>query len=107
MTAIYLTDNNFDETVHSTKLPVLVDFWAPWCPPCRAMGPVVDELATDLDGQAIVAKVNIDEAPELARRYRVESIPAFAVIQDGDVKSQSLGASPKARLREQIEPFLQ
>lgn len=106
MSAINLNEQNFDQTVNDSKVPVLLDFWAPWCGPCRAMSQVVDELANDLDGRAIVAKVNVDEAKQLAGKFGVASIPAFAVVKNGEVQARTAGAMPKARLLSVLEPHL-
>lgn len=106
MSAIHLNDQNFDSTVSESKVPIVVDFWAPWCGPCQAMSKVIDELAEELDGRAIVAKVNVDEASAIAGRFGVASIPSFTVLKDGEVKAQTVGAMPKARLLSVVEPHL-
>ena len=106
MAAIHLNEQNFDKTVGEADVPVLVDFWAPWCGPCQAMSSVVDELAEELEGKAIVAKVNVDEASELAGKFGVASIPSFAVVKGGEVQAQTVGAMPKARLLSVVEPHL-
>ena len=106
MSALHVNDQSFAADVLQSDVPVLVDFWAPWCPPCRMMGPVVDELAGELAGKARVVKVNVDEAPQTARQFRISSIPGFAVVRDGQVKQQALGAMPKERLLSMLKPHL-
>ncbi|MGL4981449.1 MAG: thioredoxin [Treponemataceae bacterium] len=96
--AMAFTKENFDSEVLQSTSPVLVDFWAPWCGPCRAVGPVIDELATELSGKVKVGKVNVDEQPELASQYGVMSIPTLALIKNGKVEKQQAGALDKAGL---------
>ena len=103
MSAKQLNDAEFRAEIESTDLPVLVDFWAPWCGPCRAMGPVVDELAEDLAGKVSVVKVNIDEATETAREYGVTSIPTFAIVKNGNVQARFGGAMPKQKLLSHLD----
>ena len=98
MSALKVDDRSFQETVLNSTEPVLVDFWAPWCGPCRMMGPVVDELSSEVDGEAKVVKVNVDDASETAARYGIQSIPAFIVFQDGEVKEHVTGVLPKQSL---------
>jgi thioredoxin 1 len=91
--ALKLTDANFQSEVINSELPVLVDFWAEWCGPCKMIGPVIDQVATDLEGVAKVGKVNVDEARELAVKYNVRSIPLLLFFKNGEVKDQIVGAS--------------
>lgn len=103
--ALELTDANFEETIASGK-PVLVDFWAEWCGPCRMVGPIVEELAQDYDGKAIVGKVNVDENPEISSKYGVRNIPTILFFKNGEVVDKSVGAVPKNVLSEKIEKQL-
>ena len=91
--ALQFTDANFQSEVIDSDKPVLVDFWAEWCGPCKMIGPIIDQLATDLDGQAKVGKVNVDEARELAVKYGVRSIPFLLFFKNGEVKDQVVGAN--------------
>lgn len=100
------TTSTFQADVLQNELPVLVDFWAPWCPPCRAVGPVLDELAQEQAGKVDVIKVNVDENPELAQRYSVTSIPAFRVFNNGDVAGSFVGAMPKGAFEDRLAPYL-
>jgi thioredoxin 1 len=93
-----VTDDTFEREVLQSATPVLVDFWAPWCGPCRAIGPVVEELAREYDGKLKVVKVNVDDNPTTPNRYGVRGIPTLLVMEGGQVKEQLVGAQPKARL---------
>jgi len=104
MSAIQANDQTFQSEVLSSSEPVLVDFWAPWCGPCRAMSEVVEDLAKDVAGRAKVVKVNVDDAAETAANYGIQSIPAFAVFQDGRVTDQVVGVVPKRRLIDLLGP---
>ncbi len=96
--ALALTENNFKAEVLDSELPVLVDFWATWCGPCQMMGPVVEEISKELDGKVKVAKVNVDENPNLAEQYDVMSIPNFVLFKNGAVVNQAVGAVGKEGL---------
>ncbi len=97
-----MTDANFDEVINSDK-PVLVDFWAEWCGPCKMIGPVVEELAGDYDGKAVVAKLNVDENPQTTAKFGVRSIPTLLVFKKGQIVDKQVGAVPKAVLAQKLE----
>lgn len=101
-----ITDANFDEEVIKSTVPVLVDFWAPWCGPCRMIAPVVDEIADAKVGKAKVGKVNVDDHPGVAGRYRINSIPALLIFKNGEVADQIVGAVPKAALLAKLDAHL-
>jgi thioredoxin 1 len=101
-----LGDQTFDEVVRGSDLPVLVDFTAAWCPPCRAIAPVVEQLADDLAGQLVVTQVDVDANPEVTARYRVMSMPTFVVLVDGEERARLVGARGKAHLLEELSAFL-
>ncbi len=100
------TNENFDTEVMNSEVPVLIDFYADWCGPCKMMGPVVEELAKEYDGKAKVGKINVDEQPELAQKYGVMSIPYFAFIKNGELVSDEMGAVPKDRLAAKLQEML-
>ena len=106
MATLNLNQETFQREALQSDQPVLVDFWAPWCGPCRAMGEAVDQAAAKLQGKAKVAKVNVDENPELANRYSVQSIPAFVVLKDGEVMAKQLGVAPVESLIDLVKPHL-
>ena len=97
MSVIHINKNNFQNEVLNSEMPVLLDFWAPWCGPCRMASPIVDEIATER-GDIKVGKVNVDEQPELAGQFGVMSIPTLVVIKGGKVVNQMVGARPKAQI---------
>lgn len=93
---------NFEDQVMKSDGPVLVDFWAEWCGPCRALGPVLEEIASETNGKAKVVKVNVDEAPELASRFGIRGIPTMIFFKEGQVKSTLMGNQPKAEILKQL-----
>ena len=103
---IELTDENLEETLSSSSVPVLVDYWAEWCGPCKMLVPVLEELAVDYDGKLKIAKVNVDNNPNLAQRYKVRSIPNLILIKDGEQVGQIVGALPKGELKGRIDNLL-
>ena len=100
---IEVTDESFQTSVLNSSQPVLVDFWAPWCGPCRMMGPVVDELATEFKGSVKVCKVNVDDCPAVAQKYEIESIPLLVVFKSGEIHERFLGVQPKDRLQAALD----
>lgn len=102
MAEITLTDANFDEEVLQSDVPVLVDFWAPWCGPCQVMGPVIEELAGEVDGKAKVAKLNVDEHQENAGKYGVSSIPTIIIFRNGKEEDRLIGVQQKDALKDKL-----
>ena len=98
-----LSESNFQSEVLESAEPVLVDFWAPWCGPCRMIAPVVEQLAEENAGSLKVAKLNVDQSPNLASRYGVSSIPTLMIFKDGEVVANFAGMQPKSRLQEAID----
>jgi len=103
MAELKITKKNFEEEVLKSDLPVLVDFWADWCGPCKMLGPVIAELAEDYDGKVKVCKVNVDEEPELAAKFKVMSIPLVVLIKNGEVVKSSVGYRPKAQIEDMLK----
>lgn len=101
-----ITSAEFEQKVIGATRPVLLDFWAEWCNPCRMLSPTVDQIAEDYKDQAIVGKVNIDEEPELAQRFGVMSIPTLLVIKDGSVAAKTVGVVPKAKIAAMLDEAL-
>ena len=107
MAKIYeLNQQTFDVTVNGSDIPVLVDFYAPWCGPCNALAPTLETVAFEREGRLTVAKVNIDENPDLAVRFGIQSIPSLVVFEGGDAVAQIQGLVSKAELLEQLDPVL-
>ena len=106
MSAVHITDKNFEVEVLKSNLPVLVDFWAEWCGPCRMISPIVEEIAKDLKGKLKVAKVNVDESQELAAQFNIMSIPTLLLFKKGQPVEQMVGAMSKDNLLAKINPQL-
>jgi thioredoxin 1 len=104
--AVEITDNNFEELVMKSEKPVLVDFWAEWCGPCKMIGPVVEELHHEYDGRAVIGKVNVDLNSGVATQFQVRSIPTILFIKNGEVVDRSVGAVPKATLATKLDAIL-
>ena len=102
--SLKVTDATFRSEVLDADKPVLVDFWAEWCGPCQALGPVIDELATEQADQVKVVKVNVDDSPDTAREYAIRSIPTVLLIRNGEVRKSLVGVQPKAAYLEAIAP---
>jgi thioredoxin 1 len=103
MAELKITRENFENEVMKSDIPVLIDFWAPWCGPCRMMEPIIEQLAEEYEGKAKVGKVNVDEEGELSQAFGVMSIPTIVLVKDGKVVKQAVGARPKA----EVEAMLQ
>ena len=101
-----LSTTTFDEVIGSAETPVVVDFWAEWCGPCKMIAPILEELATEQAGTITVAKLNVDENPDLAMRYNVMSIPTLLVFKDGEIAKRLVGAKPKSALLQELSEFL-
>jgi len=106
MGALHLNEKNFEAEVLKSSLPVLVDFWAEWCGPCKMIAPVIDQLAVELQGKMKIAKVNVDEAAELAGQFNVMSIPTLLIFKGGKPVDQIVGAMPKDKLLAKLNPHM-
>lgn len=103
---ITVDTQTFDEVVLQSEVPVLVDFWAAWCGPCRAIAPVLDQIAAEQDGKLLIAKLNVDENPDIASRYNISSIPAMKVFDRGVIVREIIGAMPKPQIEQRLEGIM-
>lgn len=103
---VHIDDDNFDETVIKSKTPVLVDFWAPWCGPCKAVAPILDELAKDYNEKIVIAKLNVDESPQNASKYGVSAIPTMLIFKNGAPVHSIVGYKPKPELKKAIDEVI-
>ena len=104
---VHVTDTAFEKTVLQSTLPVIVDFWAPWCGPCRMVAPILDKIAREYEGKVVVAKVNTDENNQWAMQYGVQGIPTMLFVANGKVVHQQVGALPEQMLRNVLDQFLE
>ena len=104
---IHVNDDAFEKSVLQSKIPVIVDFWAPWCGPCKMVAPILAKIAKDYDGKLVVAKVNTDENQEWAGRYGIQGIPTMLFIADGKIIHRQVGAVPEGILRDALDQFLE
>ena len=104
--ALEITDANFEETVLKSDKPVMVDFWAAWCGPCRMVGPIIDELSTEYDGKAVVGKVDVDANQEFASKFGVRNIPTVLIFDKGELVGRQVGVAPKATYAEALDGLL-
>ncbi|MGS0747425.1 thioredoxin [Halpernia sp. GG3] len=104
--AIEITDQSFQETVLNSDKPVLVDFWAAWCGPCRTLGPIVEEISNDFEGKAIVGKVDVDNNQQISMDYGIRNIPTVLIFKNGEVVEKLVGVSPKEVIAEKLQAHL-
>ncbi len=104
--AITITDNNFDEVVMKSDKPVLVDFWAEWCGPCKMVGPIVEELSKDYDGKAVIGKLDVDSNPNVSMQFGIRNIPTLLIFKNGQIVDKHVGVAPKAVLAQKINAHL-
>jgi thioredoxin 1 len=101
-----VTDNTFKEEVMESELPVLVDFWAPWCMPCKMIAPILESIASLHSGKLKVCKINVDESPEVTAEYNIISIPTLMIFKNGEVQEEMVGALPQPELESKLKPYI-
>ncbi len=106
MSIVHFTDANFKKEALESSLPVLVDFWAPWCGPCKMIGPLVEELSKEYEGKVKIGKLNVDENAKIATHYGIMSIPTLIFLKDGKIMEQAVGVLSKAELRKKVEALI-
>ncbi len=104
--ALEITDSSFQETVLKSDKPVLVDFWAVWCGPCRTLGPIIEEVSTDFEGKAVVGKVDVDNNQEISMKYGIRNIPTVLIFKNGEVVDKLVGVAPKDVIAEKLSAHL-
>ncbi len=104
--ALEVTDSNFEEMVLKSDKPVIVDFWAEWCGPCRMVGPIVEEIGADYEGKAIVTKLDVDNNPDVTQKYGIRNIPTILFFKNGEIADKQVGAVPKSALVNKLEALL-
>lgn len=104
--AVEITDANFDEIVLKSDKPVVVDFWAAWCGPCRMVGPIIEELAGEYEGKAVIGKVDVDQNPGVSAKFGIRNIPTIIFVKNGEIVDKSVGAVPKAQLAAKLDAIL-
>lgn len=104
--ALEITTENFDETILKSDKPVMLDFWAEWCGPCRMVGPIVDELHVEYDGKAVIGKVNVDEQQAISTKYGIRNIPTILFFKNGEIVDKNVGVAPKSDLAKKIDALL-
>lgn len=104
--ALEITEANYDEIIASSKLPVVLDFWAAWCGPCKMVGPLIEEMHNEYEGKAIIGKVDVDQNPGIAGKFGVRNIPTIVYLKDGELVDKSVGAVPKGQLTSKLDAIL-
>lgn len=107
MSVLILHDGNFDSEMKKATVPILIDFWATWCGPCKAVAPILEELATELEGKIVIAKMDVDENQATPARFGIRSIPNMVIMKDGEEVGRIVGARPKSELKAALAPFIQ